>query len=287
MSKAIFVFTPSHKQQKYLEKILDSISSNITIDYQFCLFTDKVNDDFNSKYNLVIKTIESSDLKKLENIYFKEGRSDIPAFSAYAQFILPRYFSEYSSFLYMEVDQIVKGDLAPLWQECNKSDIKIASAIGLDEDFKPVYMSSFHKLYPKERYFCTGVLYVNTIEWINNKFENKCFQEAELQKKSNGKRYDFYAQGAINNALTKYMYEFSWKYNATGFGHIIGIKKEFIEKAIVIHWTGSRKPWVENGLYKDLYFNDNSYFTQEDYIKEFSLFKFIKKTIKKFIGVLK
>jgi lipopolysaccharide biosynthesis glycosyltransferase len=288
MGKAVFIFTPSHMQQQYLEFVFDSIAKNITIPYQFCLFTDKVRSDFKSKHDVVIRTVSEVDHQKLKDLYYKEGRGDIPAFSAYAQLIMPRYFSEYKSFIYMEVDQIVRGDLAPLWFECNKSGAVLAAARFLDDDFATTTVESFNRVNPKAKCYNTGVLYVDIANWIVNGFEEKCFEELILQKKYLGKRLDFYAQGAINNALHYYILEIDAIYNLPGFGSVRGISEDVISKAKILHWTGPKKAWSKNGLYKDLYYFDESLRDNSDYKLTFPLVSSLKIKFKRMVrGILR
>lgn len=251
---AIFVFTPSHQQQQYLEHVLDSIVENLSIDCEFALFTDKVNKDFSSKHNINIREISDRDHDLLRSIYFKEGRADIPAFSAYAQFLIPDYFPEYEHFIYLEVDQIVKGDMAPLWKFCLDSKMKLGAAPFLDDDYKRTTVDSFYMLNGSARCYNTGVLFVNSEYWLKNNCRSRCIEECKLQALSGGKRLQYYAQGAINNALHMDISEIHRKYNSPGFGSVRGIRKHIIDSAVLLHWTGRRKPWSGDGLYKDLYF---------------------------------
>lgn len=273
MSEAVFIFTPSHSQQKYLDHVLDSIASQLSIPYRFCLFTDRLSPDFRSRHDLLIKLVERGDLERMEAVYFKEGRGDIPAFSAYAQFVLPRYFSEFKSFIYMEVDQLVCGDLAPLWIECVDGNRILAAAAFLDDDFSETTTSTFDKIHRGKRCYNTGVLYVDVKHWLNNGFEEVCFKEAEAQKNSGGRRLQFYAQGAIVNVLHPYISEFSWRYNTPGFGSVRGISEEIIRSAVVLHWTGPLKPWLDHGLYKDLYYSDPEIKNRYDYEVKFPMFQ--------------
>lgn len=265
MDKAVFIFTPSHMQQQYLETVFDSIAKHISIPYQFCLFTDEVRDDFQSKHDVVIKTVSEGDHSRLKSMYFKEKRGDIPAFSAYAQLIMPRYFKEYESYIYMEVDQIVRGDLAPLWKLCLDSNAPLAAAPFLDQDFVRTTVDSLYRVDPRAKCYNTGVLFVNVDQWIDMQFEEKCFDELELQKETNGQRLDFYAQGALNNALHSYIHEIDLIYNMPGFGGVRGISAERISSAVVLHWTGSKKAWAKDGLYKDLYYSNAKLKNDSDY----------------------
>ena len=265
MKEAVFIFTPSHMQQQYLEPVFDSIAKHISIPYKFCLFTDKVNEDFSSKYDIVIKTINDEDLSKLNELFFREGRGDIPAFSAYAQFVLPRYFSEFKHFVYLEVDQTVRVDLADLWEECLRNKAPLAAAPYIDNFLNPTTIESFDNIHPNATCFNTGVLFVDSEFWNSNNLESMCFNELKIQKEMEGKRLDFYAQGAINNALHEYIYELSWLYNVQGVGSIQGISRKVLESAKILHWTGRRKPWKDDGLYKDLYYDDPKLKNEDDY----------------------
>jgi lipopolysaccharide biosynthesis glycosyltransferase len=265
MNQAVFIFTPSHQQQKHLETVFDSIAKLISIPFKFCLFTDKLSEGFFSKYDVTVKIIKSEDIQIMQNLYYREGRGDIPAFSAYAQFVLPRYFSEFSHFIYMEVDQVCKDDLAILWDYCITNNLVLAAAPYLDDFFNPSTVESFDELHPGATCFNTGVLFVDVNFWISNDLELLCFNELVLQQKLFGKRLDFYAQGAINNALHFYIHELPWFYNVQGLGNVEGIAMKIINSAKILHWTGTRKPWKIDGLYKDLYYDDPSLKNLVDY----------------------
>ena len=233
----------------------------------------------------MIKTINKEESKKMQKLYFREGRADIPAFSAYAPFVIPRYFSEFNHFIHMEVDQVARADLAPLWEYCVTNKLHLAAAPFLNHLLKRSTVNSFDSIHPGATCFNTGVLFVDTKNWIDNRFESLCFKELELQQESCGKRLDFYAQGAINNALHSSIHEISWPYNVQGIGSMQGIKKKLLDEAKVLHWTGTRKPW-NDGLYKDLYYDDVRLKNPKDYksnrIKEIyillrSYFSFLKK----------
>lgn len=253
--KKAIIFTPSDQQQEHLDVVVSSILSNISNvnDVDIILFTNKINRTFKNRHNLIIKKIDKKDLRVCEDIYFKEGRSDIPSFSAYAQFFIPDYFREYDHLLYLEVDQFVKSDLAILFNECIGMGYKLAAGKCLNHRFKPVISAKFNRLRPRDYCFNTGVLFLDTVFCIENDFKNRCIREALIQKKNKGSYYDFFAQGAINLAFYEDISTLDWTYNATGFGHLKGISSHVIDRAKIIHWTGTKKPWKNDGLYRELY----------------------------------
>lgn len=274
--KINFIFTPGKNHQKYLEQLLDDIIKFASKSVNFCIFADEIDKNFKSKYPINIKLISKNDKEELKSLYFKEGRSDINPFSAYAQFLLPKYFSEYESFIFMEVDQKVKGDTASLWKICKEKSVDLAASSYYNKIFEKWTLPSFNRLYPGKTMFNTGVMYVDTKKWISENFEKKLYDELYLQKKTNGKRFQFYAQGAINNALHQYIYELPIIYNTTGLGYVKAIKKQIIDDAIILHWNGPKKPWLHNGMYKDLYYEDKNLYNKDDYeIKMITLIKIV------------
>ncbi|MEA5620672.1 glycosyltransferase [Cronbergia sp. UHCC 0137] len=254
---AVFVFSPGENHIRYLERVFDSIADTIRIDFKFCVFLPRTDIKVKSKYPICTKTISPEDIILCQDLYYQEGRADIPSFAAYAQLFLPKYFSEYSSFLFMEVDQIVRKDLAPLWQQCVNDDVKLGAvrSQGVDGSYLAP-PDSFKKLHPDGCYHNMGVVYVNTNYWNQNDFFNKCIYELKLQKDSSGERLDFYAQGAMNNAIHQYVSDLDHKYNVTGLGYQENIQKEILEGAAILHWSGSRKPWHPDGMYKNFYYNN-------------------------------
>jgi lipopolysaccharide biosynthesis glycosyltransferase len=94
---------------------------------------------------------------------------------------------------------------------------------------------------------------IDTAYWNSLKLREKCFECAEIQKNSGGTYYDYYAQGALNYAIAKKIQKIPFKFNFTQLGWNPHIPTNHIAKACILHWSGPRKPWNENGLYKDWY----------------------------------
>jgi lipopolysaccharide biosynthesis glycosyltransferase len=80
--------------------------------------------------------------------------------------------------------------------------------------------------------------------------------ECKIQKDTQGNRFEFYAQGAMNNALHEYVIDLGFEYNVTGLGFKCDYDPSILNNAVILHWSGSRKPWHINGKYKELYYSN-------------------------------
>lgn len=283
----IIVFTPSSQQQNLINPVIRGIRDNSKEKFDIALFTDKLNDNFEKNDDLIIRLPNENDLNRCNNVYFKEGRTDIPAFAAYAQFLIPKYFQEFDYILYLEVDMMVRGDLKPLIDHCIDSKAILGAARFLDIDFKPISIPSLKRVNPKAKCYNTGVLFLDVNECLNTQFEERCFEIALEQKQNKGTLYDYYAQGALNTVFYDEIYEFDWKFNTPHLGYFKGISRKIIEDAVILHWTGTLKPWKNEGLYKEYYYNSNDYYNESDYNKEHSYIYLklhkLKRLIKRFI----
>gem|GEM_PF-3340242 len=255
--KAVFVFAPGKNHIKYLERVFQSIDRCITIKYELCVLLPENNYSFYSDYPVKIKVISKADLNLCNQIYFQETRKDIPAFATYAQIFIPKYFSEYKKILFMEVDQIVQKDLSYLWEKSILDDIKIGAVRSRDSNGNLLIPpESFRKIAPNGAYFNMGVVLIDTEFWVKNNFTEKCLNECKIQKDTPGNRFEFYAQGAMNNVLHEYVIDLGFEYNVTGLGFKCDYDPSILDNAVILHWSRSRKPWHINGLYKELYYSN-------------------------------
>lgn len=266
------VFTPSSQQHQHLKVICDSINSYCS-KAKIYLFTDKIDNKDLIPEGVVVKLINTEDNEMLRSVYFQEGRADIPAFAAYAQFLIPKYFQELDHLMYLEVDQVVRKDFSDIYTSLIEKNVPLGAVHFRDHAFRKTKRHSFSKKNGNQKYFNTGVLFMNISLCNEISFSNNCIAQAKTQVRSNGAHYEYYAQGAINNAFSQQIHEIDRKYNLTGFGHLRGINVSEIERAAILHWTGPKKPWCKDGLYKDLYFNDPGMYQPKDYVADITFLK--------------
>jgi len=244
----------------FLETVCKSIIKNVSLTIHFCILTNKeeninnierLMDTFSNKTQYTIKSLTVEHDEYLKSLYIPEQRVDITGF-VYSQILFPEYFSNFKKILFLEPDQIVKSDLAMLWNEIMEKDINLG-AVNYKNGSNT--LNTLAKLYPERQNkgYNAGVMIVDTEFWIKNNFTTLCFDVIIKQKESNGKYYDYYAEGAINIALQTHIYELDSIYNTVNLGWNPDIPKHILDKAVILHWNGNSKPWKENGLYRSYY----------------------------------
>ena len=254
----VYAFAPGLNHLPYLRPIINSIIRNCSEESpHFCILLPCKQARLAIDADCTFKIAHDSDVRLCSEMYYQEARADIPPFAAYAQLMIPRYFSEYHKILYIEVDQVVQKDLHFLWQTVYKNDVKLGAVPYFDgrtgQVFSEIDDEFFRAAKPKSKYFNTGVFLFDTDYWITNRIEEKCFEYVRKQKDSGGQVYRFYAQGAMNRALASEITSLDHAFNWAGLGYMHDIPPKLLDEATILHWNGGRKPWMEDGLYRSRY----------------------------------
>jgi lipopolysaccharide biosynthesis glycosyltransferase len=260
MNDLIICFIIDNNLINHIKIVIQSILRYSSIPVHFCILTDDIStqqnihtvmSDILIDKNYDIFTLNDADKNRMKEIYIPESRTDLTYF-IYSQLYLPHYVSKYKKFLFMEPDQIVQKDLATLWKKAWKEDIKLAA---VKSNAGEITLDTLRTMYPTEeiKTFNAGVVLVDTEYWNNNNFTDLCVYECLKQKELNGTRYNFYQEGAMNLALQKYFIELDKSYNCMDLGWRQDLIKGEINNAIILHWNGNKKPWLECGLYKEYY----------------------------------
>lgn len=245
------VLTPGENHFQYINPLIESIKKNTTIDYRICVIAPKNDLSLGNNNKVIVKPIKQTDLEMFAKLYSPENkRSDIPLF-VYSQLMIGDYFPEFDKLLFLEVDQYAQQDLNLLWSEVYDRDIKLGAVEVKRQKEVP---ENFKSVFPNKKYYNTGVVVHDTEYWIKNNLKEKCFEECLKQKASGGTRFRFYVQGAMNHALTDHFQDLDFKYNFMGLGGTEGIPSTELDSAVILHWNGKRKPWNQDGLYKDRYY---------------------------------
>lgn len=247
----------------FLETVCKSIIKTLSMSYHFCVLTESKSTaekvlelltSFCDESFITVKVLSESDIEYLNSMYVQESRTDITGFG-YAQLLICNYFSEHKKILFMEPDQFVQYDLAPFWIEMNEKKIVLAA---VNYNNGALTLNTLRKLYKEGNVikicaFNCGVVVYDTEFWIKHNLGKLCFDAVAKQKETNGKYYDYYAEGAMNTALQNYFYELDKKYNFCDLGWKSNIPKSYLDSAIILHWNGLNKPWKPCGYYKEYY----------------------------------
>lgn len=255
-SELAIVVSPGDNHVGHLSKLYRSIIANSRETPDVWLFASCAEAARRAPRGIKTRVVGDADLRMMKELYFQEGRADIQPFAAYAQLWIPGYFNDYRKILFMEVDQLVVNRLDGLFLEITQGDIRLGAARSFNPTSPEPYTSpaSFRRIHATEYYYNTGVMVVDSDHWNRSGFLEKCLNELRIQKQSCGSRLDFYAQGAINNALADAISLIDGKYNYGGLGWLPDLNRTEFRNAVILHWVGPRKPWMVDGLYQDWYY---------------------------------
>ena len=199
-----------------------------------------------SKYgHEICYVIIDSELTKTFPIKESDHVSIATYYRLYAPVILPENIDK---ILYLDCDMIINGSIDSLYE----NEIENYAVAGvLDEDYLGDYKYLRLDIPNTKRYFNAGMLLINLKYWREkNAFERFMNCIASIPHK-----LLLHDQDTLNVVLKDEVKILPVKYNLqTGFLHkkrnleqnIKDDVLESIEKAIVIHYTGARKPWLKH-----------------------------------------
>lgn len=184
-------------------------------------------------------------LERFVNKNLKIGIGNLNSLANYVRFVLPQIFPNISKIMWIDADTIVRCDVVPLiTNSLTHSNHAIAAVprkgppAGLSSQFMTKIKNSFN----------AGVFVVDTRRWQEKNMTDRIQMWAQLNQKR--KIYSFGSQPPMALAVGDDFEHLHNKWNLDGLGYrtnVIGT-----DHACILHWSGSRKHWVENGLNKIL-----------------------------------
>ncbi len=218
---------------------------------------------------------EDSNVLKLKNItekynqsftFYKLNESDFKdcyisnhlTFATYYKIIIPSILEKITDkVLYLDTDIVVFKDIGELWD--TKIDNNVLGAIN-DTNFEACYRLGFPFEY---NYFNAGVLLLNCRIWVIENLSQKLFEYIKLYSN----KLDYHEQDALNANIKGNWLRLPPKYNQMSIlfevDRNILLKiytqdeiKEADKFPIIIHFSGSSKPWDYLNIrpYKEKYF---------------------------------
>lgn len=220
------------------------------------LFTNNMNEEL-SVY-VLYNDFETADKKKIQSIgdqfnrrielininddQFKNFKTGFHFSKAiFFRLLIPELFDgKYEKVLYIDSDALVLQDISPLFQIDFKDNYLAAVENFTFNDYKRLGLN------PEFRYFASGTLLFNIPKWNKDKISQKIFEYLSLS--TDIKMPD---QDALNVVING-----NWKHLPLSYGiETIWVKsrkeqkskfllyKTFIDNPIIIHFSGSVKPW--------------------------------------------
>lgn len=167
-------------------------------------------------------------------------------------------FPNLDKILYIDADMIVKAPIEYLYDTCdiNKYPFYAVSFknIKLSDDIYKEGIKKFN-LDINENYFNAGLYITSLNYWKQNNIKKNIIYIMKEHKKFKKGYFKLGTQPILNIAFHKKFKTIDKRWNSTNLGYKNNLKKKYLDNAYVLHWTGKKKPWSKDGLYKD-YWNE-------------------------------
>lgn len=225
--------------------------------------------------------------------HFGQFRSLHGDWTAYGRLLLPSVLMNVSKVLYLDSDLVVEVDVLEL-EDINLGNYPLAAVVGaqikhaLEHD---LFLSEF-ALTPEDKYFNSGVLFINLGFWRDNNIYQECRRIAF--KYSN--RLLAVDQTILNALFSSNFKILPEKFNCPWYADR---ERPTKAKDMILHYVGSPKPWDIGGKFLHIGFANWVYYLDVKWRKDYfkydlgswlrawrirrSLFKIINKKLKRFL----
>ncbi|XP_065886387.1 uncharacterized protein [Dysidea avara] len=175
----------------------------------------------------------------------------------FARFFFHRLFPSLTRAVYLDVDVIVREDVALLWQQVMKSDKLIQVVQRSSPSYGNMFSDTVKGLF-EQRYgykfkdddasFNAGVFAINLELWAKGNYVD----EALYWMKQNADRplWQFGTQPVMLMLSHDHWDQLDHRWNIDGLGWNEQISTRQLDTGYLLHWSGRCKPWLEDGLYK-------------------------------------
>eukprot|EP00435_Cladocopium_sp_Y103_P045018 s622_g12.t2 len=197
----------------------------------------------------------TADLVVDEGVTAETG--DLNAPHNFVRFYLGRWIRA-ERIIYLDTDVIVKGDVCELHDLAFSSRSEaVVAAVPRRHLPLSFYLKVFSPKMPiwvpsSAPSFNAGVMVIDMKRWE----QLKVTEQVLLWASQNGPGRDLWRHGSQPPLLLLLYDRVEWipdVWNVDGLGHGRGRSEDAIQDAKILHWTGPLKPWLSNGLRKDLW----------------------------------
>jgi predicted transcriptional regulator len=249
-------FSVDINEAKYVPTIINSILSNSKSNIIFNVLCDNDNSvdtiknlitKIQYKVNINYDIIREEEREFIDNNMRVIHSQYIKNTMNFARFYLSNHF-KVDSFLYMDVDMIVNGDI---YKIINDIDLKSKPLWAVPKMYNEYKVEFLEKIRPKDYcYFNAGLYYVDCNYWVENRYEEKFKQYMIKHKQSVNPLFTLGTQPIINILYFNNYGYLDTKYNVMDLGWKKDLDKKNINNGIVLHWNGENKGWNETNVYK-------------------------------------
>lgn len=164
----------------------------------------------------------------------------------FARFWLPQYFEDCNNGLYLDIDTIVIGDIAEIFEKYDL-DITKLYAVRLYETNHKI-----HNIIKKNGYefFNAGLYYFDCKYWRDNNLTDECKNIMIKHKNSKDGLFHLGTQPILNIIFFEKYAELPKEWNVMGIGYS-QTSETNLQNGKMIHWCGSNKPWHSECRYRE------------------------------------
>lgn len=243
-----------HTKQSHRLKFYFLVDKNEKIILENLLenkFNKNKNNDYSIKY--IVKELIPN--KEINNNIRVINNNNIMNPLNFARFTFQDHFPELNKILYIDADMIVKEQIENLYDKCyiHKTPIYAVCHDTFKKcfDFKDTYKRL--QLNGNEPYFNAGIFCTSLNYWKKNNIQRKIINIMKTHKHSKTPLFKYGTQPLLNLAFINNVGKLPRKWNTLNLGNDTSINKNMLDNAAVLHWNGKKKPWLNNGYYKELW----------------------------------
>ncbi|WP_426370149.1 glycosyltransferase family 8 protein [Pseudocolwellia sp. HL-MZ7] len=224
----------------FVPSVIESILNSNTASFVFHVISDeKRSQAFDEQLNLITSKVDvvwhQIDIKDFD------GLKEISHFTKamYYRLLIPELINE-STVLYLDCDILVKGKLDHLF------------SLDLDDNYIGAVTNPFFNRYESLNlssdvgYFNSGVMLINTQQWLDNDIKNKLIHiiknEAHVLEMPDQDALNKVFNGKWHKLSSQFNAQFSMFFNAKKL-ETDGYYKVGINEPIIVHFSGTNKQW--------------------------------------------
>ena len=268
------VFATNDRYFAYLSVAIESLKRNANKNYFYDIYVFNSGLPDQNKYKLIlcnednfhIRFIDVSDLIQNSTLYERSYFS----IEMYYRLLIPEILRQYEKILYLDCDIVVLSDISELYKYEIGNNILAVVGDRVTSPGQKDYVNNAIKV-GEDNYFNSGVLLINSNQFLNNNIKNICFNILQKFKKLSCPDQD-----ALNIACKgKVMYlPETWNFQNGRASYTV---KDRYEKVLnIIHYTSAKKPWNTKELLLSEYF---WYYARKTMFYEDILLELIKNSI--------
>ncbi|EDQ89898.1 uncharacterized protein MONBRDRAFT_2764, partial [Monosiga brevicollis MX1] len=179
----------------------------------------------------------------------------------FGRFMLPELLPELNRVLYIDIDTVVQGDLVALLAHMDLGDDDYLAAVPrpnvpLSHFFGADIVRLHAELHPDPGQllqlaapsFNAGVAVWNLRAWRQRSLRDEVLYY--MTKHHEHALWDYGTQPILLLVCAGHWQPLDVRFNLDGLGYRTDVSTEALDGAYVLHWSGRRKPWQHDALYR-------------------------------------